>query len=86
MLRYTKLPDLPVEPERQPTNDRAESRSCVGMLNTVWVDMHGVANHMNTDEYMQQRVSRCAEDPKVPDLPIRSTRLCQVDLRATRTH
>ena len=39
-----KPPDLPVEPEKWPTNDQDERTSCADMLN----NMHGVAEHANT--------------------------------------
>ena len=48
--------------------DEAKLRSCVGMLN-MQVDMHGVAYHMNTAGDMQEHVSTCPENPKLPDSP-----------------
>ena len=67
--------NLPGKPEKQPTNDQAESRSHVGTPN-MWVDMCGVAKRANTAGNTQQRVSTCTEDPEPPDLPDRSTRAC----------
>ena len=73
-----KPPDLPVEPERWPTNNQDRSRNCADMLN-MQVDMHGSEDYMNTARDMHKIVST---GPKPPNLPPEATIMLRPAVRA----